>query len=842
MRLTFVLLLACFTAASIVALEPIPGKLVVLTFDDSVKSHFTIVRPILLKYNFGATFFITEGFDFTTNKDHYMTWNQIAQLHQAGFEIGNHTRDHMTLDVSNPAKLRRQLGQLSEQLTAINNRCRENGIPQTTSFAYPGNGIDDAAFAILKKEGIQFARRGGAPEYPYEQGRGFAFEPGLDHPLLIPSAGDARPDWEFDDFKRAADQAKLDRIAVLQFHGAPDDAHSWVSTPADRFEIYMRYLAANDFKVIAMRDLSQYVDPDVFPKDPRAIINDRKQGIIDGPAVKNPYYSDDDSPPWKLWFVDDAPVEYTASASGKESDQEKTKTRTLIPPGLSKRLYPDLSAKRSVDDQLFPFTTSEREPAVAGFWDDAVASLDHNHVRLKNRYQFGNQSVVFADQMIQVLHGSPRLMDRMKIGINFAWQSEARKGHHLFLNERMIRRMEQVFTFANCLYASPGWLSRTDVMPDRMVDSYDGLFGHYYNSLGQSGSELPAIAKMIYTGAHLPRSTKDLMKTHGVYPLAMLTIFKATLPYRDGVGNEVPFENELRHRPSYASDGNQVSDRYVSRELEYHLYDQDLHVRRMVQMARGMKSPPPVTLLRLIDVKQATQDNDSTGSSSFTSIRLHGKPGQSMEVSVDLSGSYDLAGRPLTFHAKRVYPQQANIDVKIDDQGMARIVATYNSKYPSGRFPVILWADNGTDCPGNPVFVNFHWPADGQVEKPAYYAPYRQPSMSEEDINKFTERGADRDQNVEVNRNDKPIIESSLDGTTVKATVGKPITFQLTGKDPEGFPTRLYQWSTDIGTINAGRFSYTPVDSDRGKTIPVRFICSDGTGGYRGLTVQIQVQ
>ena len=41
---------------------------------------------------------------------------------------------------------------------------------------------------------------------------------------------------------------------------------------------------------------------------------------------------------------------------------------------------------------------------------------------------------------------------------------------------------------------------------------------------------LPAVAKMLYAGAHLPRETKNLMKTHGVYPLAMLTIFKATLP------------------------------------------------------------------------------------------------------------------------------------------------------------------------------------------------------------------------------------------------------------------------------------------------------------------------
>ena len=70
MRLLLLTLFVCFPASSAAAREPIPDKLVVLTFDDSVKSQFTVVRPILLKYKFGATFYITEGFDFKTNKKH----------------------------------------------------------------------------------------------------------------------------------------------------------------------------------------------------------------------------------------------------------------------------------------------------------------------------------------------------------------------------------------------------------------------------------------------------------------------------------------------------------------------------------------------------------------------------------------------------------------------------------------------------------------------------------------------------------------------------------------------------------------------------------------------------
>ena len=54
---------------------PVPDKLIVFTFDDSAKSHATYVAPRLKKLGFGGTFFITEGFDFPTNKTGYMTWD-----------------------------------------------------------------------------------------------------------------------------------------------------------------------------------------------------------------------------------------------------------------------------------------------------------------------------------------------------------------------------------------------------------------------------------------------------------------------------------------------------------------------------------------------------------------------------------------------------------------------------------------------------------------------------------------------------------------------------------------------------------------------------------------------
>jgi len=269
-------LAALLTLASTgLGLEPIPDRLVVLTFDDASKSHYTVARPLLKKHRFGATFFVTEGWDFATNKRDYMTWDEIAQLHKDGFEIGNHTKDHMAVTA-------RTVRDLSAQVRAIDARCKEHGIPKPVSFAYPGNAIAKDALPVLKDLGVKFARRGGAPEHPYKDGRGFAYEPGLDHPLLVPTAGDARPHWTLDDLKRAVSQARHGKVAVLQFHGVPDTAHDWVTTRTDQFEAFMKYLADKKFTVIALRDLARYVDPGVVPSDPFGAIEDRKKLIAAG--------------------------------------------------------------------------------------------------------------------------------------------------------------------------------------------------------------------------------------------------------------------------------------------------------------------------------------------------------------------------------------------------------------------------------------------------------------------------------------------------------------------------------------------------------------------------------
>ena len=355
-----------------------------------MKSHYTVVRPILLKYGFGATFFITEGFDFRTNKKDYMSWDEIAQLHKDGFEIGNHTRDHLGIKAENVAKL-------TEQIEAINKQCKQHGIPRTVSFAWPGNSTAVEALPKMRELGIRFARRGGAPEYPYDDGRGFAYEPGLDHPLLVPSAGDARPGWKLADFTRAAKQARHGRIAVFQFHGVPDLAHDWVNTPRESFEAYMKYLAINDYQVIAMRDLAKYVDSEIAPRNPQEVIEDRQQ-VLAGKRSRDNFRRPQSERELRYWLENMAVYHrYTAAemsaATGLSADEIKA--------ALAKfNIDRSTSHERGKDDPLLvlPYPGG-RHPRV-GFLDGAIRPQRETKISVFAPWKVGGYFVVDVPEAI----------------------------------------------------------------------------------------------------------------------------------------------------------------------------------------------------------------------------------------------------------------------------------------------------------------------------------------------------------------------------------------------------------------------------------------------------------
>ncbi|WP_255486830.1 polysaccharide deacetylase family protein [Mucilaginibacter sp. SP1R1] len=241
--LVILLLLSCCHGAHAQQLKKnVPDKLVVLTFDDAVLSHYTTVATLLKQYGFGATFFVCEfGKPSFQDKSLYMTWEQIAKLSQMGFEIGNHTWHHTHVNKMDSTRF-------EAELDYIEKKCREYHIPKPVSFAYPGYDTSKRAITVLKNKGYRYARAGW--DRPYD--------PAADSPYLIPGftthTENTKQGFEL------LQEAKNGKIAVLTIHGVPDDAHPWVNTSVEVLKGYLNYLKENHYTVIAMRDLDKYIN------------------------------------------------------------------------------------------------------------------------------------------------------------------------------------------------------------------------------------------------------------------------------------------------------------------------------------------------------------------------------------------------------------------------------------------------------------------------------------------------------------------------------------------------------------------------------------------------------
>ncbi|HAZ13451.1 MAG: hypothetical protein A2X86_13055 [Bdellovibrionales bacterium GWA2_49_15] len=227
-----------------IVIKSIPEKLVVLTFDDACQSHATFVAPLLKKLGFNATFYITEFEKTFTQKNLYMTWEQIKNVDDMGFEIGNHSLRHLYF----PNLSVKECGQ---QLAGLEERCLANKVTRPNTFCWPMYAVNKNFFPVLAEKGYLFARGGG--ERPYN--------PTEDNPLDVPSY--TIHDKSLQRRDSFADSAKLatgGKIVIFTFHGVPDLEHPSVGVDPARFKELMQYLKENHYTVISMRDLGKYID------------------------------------------------------------------------------------------------------------------------------------------------------------------------------------------------------------------------------------------------------------------------------------------------------------------------------------------------------------------------------------------------------------------------------------------------------------------------------------------------------------------------------------------------------------------------------------------------------
>jgi len=113
-----------------------------LTFDDSMKEHYTIVAPELEKRGFRGTFWMVGSWmptDPQADTTHF-TWAEAKEMSDRGHEMSNHTWSHPYLTMLSDEELLNEIKKNDEAILA------NIGKPSTT-FCFPYNAFNDKVIA-----------------------------------------------------------------------------------------------------------------------------------------------------------------------------------------------------------------------------------------------------------------------------------------------------------------------------------------------------------------------------------------------------------------------------------------------------------------------------------------------------------------------------------------------------------------------------------------------------------------------------------------------------------------------------------------------------------------------
>lgn len=103
----------------------LPEKPVVITFDDSYESVYTNAFPIMKEFGFTGTVFIVSGYagrlnDWDVNlgglRFRHLSWAQINELQQAGFELGSHSVHHTDLVRTGTDRIRFEIWESKKEI------------------------------------------------------------------------------------------------------------------------------------------------------------------------------------------------------------------------------------------------------------------------------------------------------------------------------------------------------------------------------------------------------------------------------------------------------------------------------------------------------------------------------------------------------------------------------------------------------------------------------------------------------------------------------------------------------------------------------------------------------
>lgn len=144
-------------AAELLRDDQLPDRTAVLTFDDGYADFATDALPLLQRFGYPATLFVTTGWvaDAGVNSagrplDRTLRWQQIREAADAGIEIGAHGHSHAALDGLSDEQLKEELC----RSRALLEDCIGRPVP---TLAYPFGYSSPRVRRAARSAGYRFA-------------------------------------------------------------------------------------------------------------------------------------------------------------------------------------------------------------------------------------------------------------------------------------------------------------------------------------------------------------------------------------------------------------------------------------------------------------------------------------------------------------------------------------------------------------------------------------------------------------------------------------------------------------------------------------------------------------
>jgi hypothetical protein len=260
------------------------NKFVILTFGDIHKNQFTLAKPILDRYGFKGSFFVTCGFVGNNNNANVsennnqlsrMSWNDILALQQDGQDLESKGMTHRDLNQLPPKDLEFEIGGSKQ--------CLENhGISPNIFAVVHGDAWNNPTVINMIGKYYGFADNGfsdliflqcdGYITHKQTDCRTFDDTGTLTYANRYSIREESHNAWDMDylhndqiTFQKFINQVNsqvaynnkkgsIDAIPIVAYHSI-DDSKGPSSTDIGLFDLEMKYLHDNGFKVIPMSDL-----------------------------------------------------------------------------------------------------------------------------------------------------------------------------------------------------------------------------------------------------------------------------------------------------------------------------------------------------------------------------------------------------------------------------------------------------------------------------------------------------------------------------------------------------------------------------------------------------------